>query len=981
MKDIFISYSRRDQEFVNKLNQAIEATGRDAWIDWQDIKPTVKWWQEIERGIEGANNFVFVISPDSIASSVCEKEIDHARQHNKRLVPIIYREGFVVDPASEAHAALNAHNWLLFREQDDFDKSFALLVESIEMDLDHVKAHTRLLQRSLEWIQERRDSFLLRGDDLLDAEIWEKEATTKAPKITPEQRKYIHQSRRAEDDENERKQILLNAKTQAEEKVQLAERRVKRGNGFLGLTVLALGIAAGTAIFTYRRWEEVQNYALIDRQLNQANQVFETSQLDGFIQAAVAARKAQAIMPDEFAKMNQEHWPLLGTLTRIFGEQREQQRLIGHRNVVNQSVFSPNGTILATASRDGIIKLWNVKTGKPIRTFPKQPGWRISMSIAFSPDGKILASNGGIRSGKSTSRIIQLWDVATGKSIRQLGKNLDTIYSLRFSPDGETLATAGYDKTIKLWNFKTGELLRKLEGHTGTIYSISFSPDGKTLASGSADKTIKIWNIETEKSEKTFKGHTGAIRGVAFRHDGKILASASQDSTAKLWNIKTGNLLRTITGHASGVRAVRFTPNGRNLLTASYDYTAKLWNVPLLDKKADFDQRATAVFEVTTLQGHVGPIYDANLSGDGQWLTTASIDGTARIWKVQGGLQSGKPPQHEKTITDLAFSQPDGRFFISVSSDRKLKIWDTKTRELLDSVKAHDGRITRAAFSPTQQLIATASTDKTIKLWQLNNDGTVQPLSTLEGHRDTIQSIEFSPDGKYIVSGSADSTAKLWDISSGKQIHTFEGHSLVISVNFSPDGQLIATGSDDETIRLWNAETFDAIATLKGHLGAIRSLKFSPDSKLLASGSGDRTIKVWNTQTQKLVRTLNGHRQAIYSIEFQPQRNRQLLVSAGADQRIIHWDLEAGEMIADFQAANHWILAAKYSPDGKLLASAGGDRIIRFISLDRLSHWISVSCRWLTPYLTNNPEKNSYDVPRAFGKIEKRKVCPELGSK
>jgi hypothetical protein len=188
-KDVFISYSRLDVAFAQKLDESLKATGRDPWIDWDDIPLTADWWEEIQRGIEAANTFVFIISPDSVTSEVCNREVDHAAGHNKRIVPVVYRDADDVPPTL-AHL-----NWLFFRETDDFDAAFQALIDTIDSDLDWIRAHTRLTTRAVEWGgKERNESFLLRGDDLADAEQILAQ-TGKEPALTELQIEYILASR------------------------------------------------------------------------------------------------------------------------------------------------------------------------------------------------------------------------------------------------------------------------------------------------------------------------------------------------------------------------------------------------------------------------------------------------------------------------------------------------------------------------------------------------------------------------------------------------------------------------------------------------------------------------------------------------------------------------------------------------------------------------------------------------------------------
>ncbi|MGI0494436.1 CHASE2 domain-containing protein [Alkalinema pantanalense CENA528] len=192
--DVFISYSRRDKAFVQKLHDALRQGDRDLWVDWQNIQPTEQWWRSIQSGIEAANTFVFILSPDSVTSEVCGWEIEHAIQNNKRLVPVIYRD---VDP-QQVHPTLSALNWIFLRDQDDFEQGFRTLVTAIDTDLDYAKQHTRLQIKALEWDRNHRDpSFLLRGKDLIQAETWLQASPTKAPSPTELQTQYITTSRKA----------------------------------------------------------------------------------------------------------------------------------------------------------------------------------------------------------------------------------------------------------------------------------------------------------------------------------------------------------------------------------------------------------------------------------------------------------------------------------------------------------------------------------------------------------------------------------------------------------------------------------------------------------------------------------------------------------------------------------------------------------------------------------------------------------------
>ncbi|KYC38799.1 hypothetical protein WA1_34930 [Scytonema hofmannii PCC 7110] len=284
---------------------------------------------------------------------------------------------------------------------------------------------------------------------------------------------------------------------------------------------------------------------------------------------------------------------------------------------------------------------------------------------------------------------------------------------------------------------------------------------------------------------------------------------------------------------------------------------------------------------------------------------------------------------HSGWIRCVSFSL-DGKTLASASDDKTIKLWESTTGKEITTLRGHTERVRSISFSPDGKTLASASDDKTIKLWNLTTN---QEITTLRRHTTEVRSISFSPDGKTLASASADKTIKLWDLATNQEIATLTGHSnSVKSITFSPDGNTLASASADKTIKLWNLITNKAIATLSSHTGEVRSISFSPDGKTLASASDDKTIKLWNLTTNKAIAILRGHSDFVKSVSFSP--DGKTLASASADRTVKLWSLTTHEPITTFNGHKEWVRSVSFSPDGKTLASASDDKTIKLWNLD-----------------------------------------------
>lgn len=696
----------------------------------------------------------------------------------------------------------------------------------------------------------------------------------------------------------------------SEEKRKQSETKLKRfliraligsimaGLGFAVLAVIAVKSARQTQI------NEIKSSIATTDAYSFSNQT-----LDALVEAIKARRKLQGMVWPDLNIQTQTQENLEKAVYQVV----EYNRLQGYSNAVWSVAFSPNGQILASSGNDKI-KLWS-QDGNEQRTLEGHQGsiW----SIAFSPDGQTIASAGG-------DKTVRLWKTVDGQSLKVI-KHQSPVMTVAFSPDGQTIATAGNDRTVRLWKLD-GTLLRTFGRHTAPIKSIVFSPDGQTLVSTGDDQTIKVWKLNGTLLQ-TWKAHKGGALSAAFSPDGQTLASAGQDGTIKLWS-RAGKLLNTWKAHEEGIFSVGFSLDGQSLVSASADRTIKVWNR---------DSRL-----LTTLVGHSDKVRGAIFSPDGKTIASASEDTSIRLWRIDNDLYKVLIG-HRKPVMSIGFN-PSDQLIASISDDGTVKLWDRRGN-LLSSVNSSAAR--RITFSWDGQTIATAHDDNTVKLW----DQRGKPLTTLRGHQGIVWGIAFSPDGKMIASSSEDQTVRLWrrDGTFLKVLTGHEGH--VRRVVFSPDGQTIASASLDDTVRLWKRDG-TPITTLRDHDNVVLGVAFSPDSKTIASASWDTTIKLWKPDGT-LLKTFSGHEDAVTGVAFSP--DGKTIVSSGWDRTVRLWNLD-GTLLKTLKKHTQGVREATFSPDGKVVASSSDDGTIILWNKDQMNlDAMEYACNWVDNYLRSNP--------------------------
>ncbi|MCP4425778.1 MAG: hypothetical protein GY803_14900, partial [Chloroflexi bacterium] len=603
-----------------------------------------------------------------------------------------------------------------------------------------------------------------------------------------------------------------------------------------------------------------------------------------------------------------------------------QLTLSEHTGSINDVAFSADGSLIATASSDTAVKVWDAANGQALYTLDDHG--RAVTSVAFVDGDQLLATGG-------EDGFTILWNLSDGSRQSVLGGNHGSVQSISYNHEANLMATANGDNTITVWDLKTRHPTVFPE-HGAKINDVAFTPDGSKLVSASidgqiivqesatgitiftlkpynaldadgnptpipantvafnqdgsrfivgyADGAARIWDFADVEDELfTLPGHTGAVLDAAFNFNGssaaqtEVVATASGDGTVKMWNVADGQLLYTIVAHDGSVKALSFNPDKNQFTTAGQDTTAKVWAV---------DPGLTS----RVLTGHSASITGIAINHDGSQATTSSGD-VVRVWDLAEGEERLRFKDHNGRVNSIAYS-PDSQFVATAGEDWIAYLIDTASGKVDEAFNQHDAPVNDVAFSPDGTRLATATADGLAYIWVIGDDGAkLMEFDHSEiDLESSVQRVVFSLDGMQLITGDNNGRIIIWDIASGDQIEVLQEHEGPINdLAFSHDGTLLASAGNDRTAKLWDWESKEPLFTFSDHIGSVLGVAFSPNDGRLATASSDKTVRLWDVVTGQSLRTITGHTAAVNDVAFTPDGAQ--LVTVSSDKTIQITDL------------------------------------------------------------------------------------------
>ncbi|MBI3220387.1 MAG: caspase family protein [Bacteroidetes bacterium] len=614
----------------------------------------------------------------------------------------------------------------------------------------------------------------------------------------------------------------------------------------------------------------------------------------------------------------------------------------GHELAVIAVAISPDSNYVATGSRDKTIKLWELSSGREVRSFL---GHETSVNaIDFSRDGKYLISS-------STDKTARLWEVATGKLLFTSEEQKDFLTDVAISPNGKYFVAAGYPDSAIVVDIAAKKIVKKIgvnaDQGLGSGVNISFSPDGNWIAFGEDNRTATVYQTNTWKQVYKFQKEEGWCGGcgtqVVFGRDSKSFFMASHNGEVKSYDLADGKLKHMYMENVDELRSIDvshdnqtllvstktdasvwdihsgkelakinpasnedlneacFTIDGKSIIFTSNENTAAIWNIK--------QNKATRLLTGFLNQRDKGGItYNYNdmwerdiydyirfknnllITTDGTELIKGKFGKKLKRWNMATGKTSMEYVGHQKGVVCYALSS-DGKRLLSGGGDGKLVVWDVVKGDTLQSIQSYDHPVLDVHFNADETQIISSSWDGTMKIHDIKSGKRIHYFD-FDRQLGSAYNVLWSPNDLYVFS-SHGKFLKMWEVDTHAEVRNFVGHSeLISSLSLSADGKTLMSTSRDGSARLWDIGT--GLMTRKMvNDGATHAGIFSADSKSIYTAGSDRLIRQWDIATSKVIRVFEGHKSDISTLRLHP--NGKMLISYSVDGSTKFWDLQSGK--------------------------------------------------------------------------------------
>lgn len=641
--------------------------------------------------------------------------------------------------------------------------------------------------------------------------------------------------------------------------------------------------------------------------------------------AARLARDARWVLPFRPAGLP-EH------VVRVIGTAR-----LRHADRINDIAYSPDGRWLASASRDGTVRVWDLGNGREVTAYRGHADDLKSQTedtnvfrvpaVAFAPDGQSIASSGGEH--------IHVWEPKTGKRLHILKGHKGVVKALAFGPNANTLLSGGDDRTIHIWDIRAEKPVYSTSDQNQRVEAVAFGAGGKLIAAINAAGELSVYNPATKKKllsiPVTDSGQAGY--GVAFAADEYGIVTAGGDTKPKLiagpdpegTRAGIGQTIRAYTGHSAKVNSLAATPDGKLIVTGSKDKSVRIWD-------------ANTNKQLWSFQGHLGQVTAVALRPDGRQAASGGEDGTIRLWPLTTSDEHRAMSEAAAPLWTVAYS-PDGSRFATAGADRTIRLYDGNTGKPLRTLTGHKAAVTALVFLDSEKLVSTSG-DRLVKIWNLST-GTATDCT---GHSTAVLAVAANSSGNLILSGSADKSVRAWNPVTGKNLWTWTTKSAVCAVALRKDGKQAAVGTADGglTILALSPDAAKPIGSASAHLAGTAAVVYSPDGSRVATCGGDGEARLWNIPESGVPSpgpkfepparpgtTANPLTALAFSADG------RYLLGAGADSIVHLWDIQAGAEVRGLRGHTDWVTSAAFRPDGLALASVGVDKTARLFDLSR----------------------------------------------